>query len=117
MVLAGSRPAPDGTGIPQEYSASAGTPARAAHRRGFRSGLAAPAGAGCLLRRLAVYARHRVSGDQRGAGVDEILPGGQGRLGPPRAIEARVFTPMLAILPGYCAESAAMVPSLSNPLT
>ena len=45
------------------------------------------------------------------------LPAGSVGLVPPRAMSAMVLTPMLAILPGYCAASAAIVPSLSRPLT
>src|SRR5881394_3453264 len=117
MVLAGSRPAPDGTGIPQEYSAPAGAPARAAHRRGFRSGqLPQQALAACS----GVWLFMPGTGSAVISAVPVLMksfPAGRVGLAPPRAIEARVCTPMLAILPGYCAESAAMVPSLSNPLT
>src|ERR1019366_2101470 len=44
-------------------------------------GSAAPAGAGCRGRGLAGDPRDRLRGDEQGAGVDEVLTGGERRLG------------------------------------
>src|SRR4051812_41047521 len=45
------------------------------------------------------------------------LPAGSDGLAPPLATVAIVLTPSLAILPGYWAESAAIVPFFSSPFT